>query len=261
MSGLVIFGATGMLGQVLMKEAQARDQQVSGVARRGSDYDLDIGALSSLSDFLCRTKPEIIINSAAIINLVGCEEQPEAADTINAKAVQVMADYCQSSDAFLVQISTDQYFRSMDPVTLHDENAEIHLVNSYARTKYAGEEFALKSHNSIVIRTNVTGCRNARGPTFLEWAVSTLASTEDITGFADYYTSTIDRNSLAKAVFDLLDKQAQTGIYNIASSQVFSKFEFLSALSKELDIPDRMIKNGTVGSVWPDRCITLGLDV
>ncbi|MBL4803074.1 MAG: SDR family oxidoreductase [Emcibacter sp.] len=261
MTGLVIFGATGMLGQALMTEAHARGQKVTGVARRNSDHDLDLANLSALQDFLCQVKPEMMINSAAMISLVGCEEQPESAEAINANAVQVMADYSRLSGAQLVQISTDQYFRAEAPLTRHDETAEIHLVNVYARSKYAGEQFALTAPRSIVIRTNVTGCRHAMGRTFLEWAASTLISAEEIIGFTDYYTSTIDRGSLATALFDLIEKQPEPGVYNVASFQVCSKFAFLSALAKELEIPDRIIKTGALGSARPERCLTSGLDV
>ena len=152
------------------------------------------------------------------------------------KTVQVMADYSRRSGALLVQISTDQYFRSEAPLTRHDEDAEIHLVNSYARSETRRRTICLTAPRSIVVRTNVTGCRNAQGLTFLEWAISTLTSAEDITGYTDYYTSTIDRGSFGNALFDLIEKQVETGIYNIASSQVCSKFAFLSALAKELEM-------------------------
>lgn len=250
-----------MLGQMLAQEAISRGHKATTVARNGCDYDLDISHLTELADFLKRTAPKTIINSAAMISLAACEEQPQLAEITNGRAVGVMAEYCNLSNASLIQISTDQYFKSNNPKKMHDENAEINLVNSYARTKYSGENFALKAAKSIVVRTNVTGCRNANGPTFLEWAVAALTSAQEITGFNDYYTSTIDRVSLAKAIFDLVDKQPKNGIYNIGSSDVCNKFDFLTALSKELGLLNRKIKNGTVSTSWPDRCITSGLDV
>ncbi len=57
-----------------------------------------------------------------------------------------------------MQISTDHYFCGQGDLK-HDESAPVTLLNEYARTKYAGEAFALTNPEACVIRTNVVGFR------------------------------------------------------------------------------------------------------
>ena len=72
-------------------------------------------------------------------------------------------------------VSTDHYWQG-DGRLLHAEDAPIQLVNEYARSKHAGERFALSgSGPSLALRTNIVGVRGWKGrPTFAEWAVGAI---------------------------------------------------------------------------------------
>lgn len=257
---LLLVGATGMLGQALGREAGRRGYGVTSLARSGADITLDITDAAALESAIAAKKPDLIINSAALVDLALCEADPEGANSVNAEAVGVMARQAAAVGAGFVQISSDHFFTG-DGDRLHDEEAEVTLVNAYARSKHAGEGAALGNPDALVLRTNVTGFRGRVGqPTFIEWAFAALGAKESITAFSDYYTSTIDAATFAGIMFDLIAAGA-SGLLNVASRQASSKEAFIRALAGRMGIAEPQISPGSVQGLQPPRAESLGLDV
>ena len=69
-----------------------------------------------------------------------------------------------------------------------------------------------------------------------DWIINTVKSKKEVLAFDDYYVSSIDTLSFTKFLFNLIDKDA-TGIFNLASSEVFSKKELITCFAKNLKIP------------------------
>ncbi len=260
-ASLVIVGSTGLLGQALRSEACKRGYQVYGLARSGADVNLDILDTQELLDALGHVRPKYIINAAALINLDECERNPARAHEINALAVKNIANYCQKYDVKLVQISTDHYF-SGDGQALHNEQAEVQLLNAYAKSKYEGELFAQSVPNSLILRTNIVGFRGWVGrPTFVEWAITALSEGSPLTLFDDFFTSSIHVRAFSDSLFDLIDKNA-LGIFNLAAREVASKADFLLKLAHQLELSVSGCTFGSVHSVGGVlRADSLGLDV
>ena len=128
------------------------------------------------------------------------------------------------------------------------------------RTKFAGEEFALAFPNALVVRTNMTGRRGWKQPTFFEWAASSLRHRAPMALFDDYFTSTIDAASLAAAVFDLVERKAH-GLLNVASRDVASKRSFVEALARALGIDPDWVTVTSVKTLSVPRAESAGLDV
>lgn len=256
----LILGATGMVGQALMTEAQGRFGEVSGAARRDAEWHVDFCDPASLRHVLNSCESDLVVNAVALTAFDACEKDPVLARALNADSVTIIAEYCKASGAELVQISTDQFYVG-DREALHDEQAPVHLLNEYARSKYAGEKNALAIPNALVVRTNVTGWRHWQGrPSFIEWAISALRSGEKITAFEDYYTSTIDSGALARSVFDL-SQAGHKGVFNVACREVSSKSVFIFRLASRLGVPDANIVIGSVVSLGTNRAESCGLAV
>ena len=254
----LILGSTGMLGQALAAEAASRGHDVVGAARNGGDERVDIADSGALAATLDRIRPELIVNSAAIVSLDACERDPEMAYAVNARPLATLAEWSELHGCKLVQISTDHFF-TRDGQAKHDEDAAVTLLNEYARTKFEGERFALRNPDALVVRTNVTGFRgDSSRPTFIEWAIGALRRQEPLTLFDDFWTSTIASRALAAAVFELLDAQ---GVLNVASSQVSTKKEFIEALAARMALEPGPIEVGSVRGLEPPRAESLGLDV
>ena len=249
-----------MVGQAVLAEADARGLGPVGAARSGTDIKLDLSSGDGVKAAFDRLAPSIVVNCAAEVDLVACERDPGAAYMINSRAVAILAAATTRVGARLVQVSTDQFF-SGDGDDPHPEGAPVTLLNEYARTKLAGEAFALAVPNSLVVRTNVTGYRAEElRPTFIEWAIAAIERQDQLTLFDDYYTSTLDAGNLAAAAFDLLEA-GTSGLINVASSEVSNKLTFIRALAERLGTPLSSPSVGSIRDLEPPRAESTGLDV
>ena len=260
---VLVLGATGMLGQALMIEARRRGINAIGVARSGADISLDIADAIHLKKTLEQLRPEVIINTIAITNILACEKKPCLAYFVNARSVSMLAEYARENGAYLIQISTDHYYTN-DRDSRHAETSPVRLINEYTRTKFAGENFALTCPRALVVRTNIVGFRHKHKkdqPTFAEWVIQTLKNGLPIILFDDFFTSSIHVAQLSTALFDILDKHPY-GVLNLASRDVFNKKVFIEAIASCLGYSLSYARTGSVlESADVPRAESLGLDV
>ncbi len=256
---ILLFGATGMLGQAIAAEARRRGHALAAVSRHGPDWLVDLAEAEDARALMRAVRPDLVINAAAIASIAACERDPGLAYRINAAAVSAMAEHCRASDIPFVQISTDHFFTGDDDAR-HGEVAPVTLLNEYARSKYLAEGFALVAPRALVLRTNVTGMRGRiDDPTFAEWALDALVHRKPLRLFDDFFTSTLDTPSFAAAMFDLVERRAQ-GIVNIGARTVASKRGFVHALARCLGIRLDWDERASVQSMTPPRAESLGLD-
>jgi len=258
---VLVIGSTGMLGQALMLEMKRRGIDVIGIARSGADISCDIVDDRTLSNIILSIKPQIIINSAAMVSLAKCEEKPDYTYLVNARPASILTEIARKSGIYFVQISTDHYYTG-DCNIKHTEEHPIRLINEYSRTKYAAERFALTNPNALVIRTNIVGFRNKiETSTFVEWAIQNIENKSPMTLFDDYFISSINVTQFSSALLDIIEKKT-TGVLNVASREVFSKKTFICALAKKMAYSLNNIKIGSVFDAGDaSRAESIGLDV
>ena len=107
MNRILIAGGTGLLGPYLA-EAACRMGEVVVSSRRTSP-PLDLEDAASVSDFMARHKPDIVVHTAGLTDVDVCERQPEAADRANHVSIRNLAASTPAA-ARLVYISTDQVY-------------------------------------------------------------------------------------------------------------------------------------------------------
>ena len=257
---ILLFGATGMLGQAIAVESQRRGLVLIGASRHGPDRTVDLADAKDARELMRAIRPDLIINAAAMASIEACERDPALAYRVNTAAVATMSEYCRSAGIPFVHISTDHFFTG-DGDAPHGESAPVTLLNEYARTKYLAEGFALVPPRALVLRTNVTGFRRRRDdPTFVEWALDAIERRKPLRLFEDYFTSTIDASSFVASMFDLLTRRA-TGLVNVGARAITSKRHFVQALARSLGIWLDWDEPASVATLVPQRAESLGLDV
>ncbi len=249
-----------MLGQALLSEAGMRALRAAGAARSGADHACDLTDAAAVMKLVTGLAPKLVVNAAALTDLNACEADPGLAYRINARAVAILAEACRAAGSRLLQVSTDHFF-SGDGADRHDEVAPVRLVNEYARSKYAGEAFALALPGTLVLRTNITGFRAWAGkPTFAEWLIGAIERDETMTLFEDFWTSTMDAPGFARAALDLSAAGA-AGLLNLASREVANKRMFAEAMARALGCRPTRATAGSVAALPVRRAESAGLDV
>jgi len=255
---IIVLGSTGMLGQELTRYFSSIGNDVVGVARNNADYNLDITDDKKLLSCFEAERPDIIINTVAIVNLNECEMDKGNSYLVNSRPAGVISEYCFDNDIYFIQVSTDHYYYG-DADKKHLETDKIYLLNEYARTKYVAELLTLNNPNSLVIRTNIVGFRGRKNDTFVEWALNSLKSQEHINVFDDYYTSSIDVYNFSKILNDLI-KDRPSGIFNIASSDVSSKKDFIFSLADSFNLSHSNCTPSNINNDGLIRATSLGLN-
>jgi dTDP-4-dehydrorhamnose reductase len=101
---VTIFGATGLLGQALMREWQ--QDQVIGLGSR----DADIRSADQVGNAIARHQPEWIVLAAAYTDVDGCETHRELAFDVNCKGAVNVARAAAQFGSRLIFLSTDYVF-------------------------------------------------------------------------------------------------------------------------------------------------------
>ncbi len=253
----LVLGSTGMLGQSVIKKLQS--QSINYL--QPSSLELNLTRRTDIIDYIYTHKPNCIINCAANVNLQHCEDNPTKALQVNATPSKHILSCIDEIPFKYVYISTDHYYTNENSLK-HSENHPIELLNSYSKSKYEGEQFALKNKNSLCLRTNIIGFRNnLKKPTFIEWAINSILTDTHIYLFDDFFTSPISTNQFVKYMFMLINNN-ESGVINLASSTVSNKKDFILMLAKKLGVKYDNFETKSITTLKGlKRANSLGLNV
>lgn len=144
-----VTGGGGMLATAVAAEFRSRGDEVIAPARA----QLDVTSPAAVDDRLASELPDVVVQCAAYTAVDAAESDFERASLVNATATGYLAAACDRTRALLVYPSTDYVFRG-DASEPYSPSHPTNPVNAYGRSKAAGEEAALASPNSLVVRTS-----------------------------------------------------------------------------------------------------------
>jgi dTDP-4-dehydrorhamnose reductase len=129
---ITIFGATGLLGEALMRAGTGHE--LSGI----SSKDADIRDPQRVAAVVERTRPEWIVLAAAYTDVDGCETNPELALDVNVRGVTNVARAAKQHGSRLLFLSTDYVFdgTKTTPYEIDDPRAPRSV---YGRSKAEAE--------------------------------------------------------------------------------------------------------------------------
>ncbi len=244
---ILITGASGMLGKDIVKVFQyISGNEVTAVFRSSKDnvhfkgiriINIDITQSIEFAKVLREVMPDIIIHSAAIINVDQCESIKDDALKLHSTIVSTIAMY--SSYSKFVYVSSDSVFEGSKGD--YKETDTPSPINYYAQSKFEGEKNTLTLlSNSIVVRTNIYGFHFNGKNSLAEWALKNLKSGTSIEGFTDVYFNPVYTFQLAEILKELIDKDYK-GLIHVGSGEYISKYHFLINLAKAFGYNQELI--------------------
>jgi dTDP-4-dehydrorhamnose reductase len=234
---LLVVGGAGMLGHEIVKHFSQNDSyKVMSLQRNSEEIQfpnnvdvrsVDITDEPSFGEFLEISKPDLIINCAALVDLDLCESDFNLAIKVNCNTLKIIKEY--SGKSKLVHISTDSVFNGTQGN--YSETDSVDPLNNYAKSKYQGELAAMDIENSIIIRTNIFGFHHQKSKVSLaEWALENLTHEIKINGFGDVYFNPVYTGQLSLVIENLIGVDF-SGLINVGSDEFISKFDFLKKLA------------------------------
>jgi dTDP-4-dehydrorhamnose reductase len=154
---LLLLGARGQVGW----ELQRALAPLGPVTALGS-AEADFADPDGLARLVAGRRPAWVVNAAAYTGVDAAEDEPEAAERVNATAVAALARGAAEAGAWLVHYSTDYVFDGAKgaPYAEDDDPAPLGV---YGRTKLAGEQAVRQAGpRHLVFRTQWVYARRRR---------------------------------------------------------------------------------------------------
>jgi dTDP-4-dehydrorhamnose reductase len=228
---VTIFGATGLLGNALMREWEG--DAVIGLGSR----DCDIRDEEQVTNAFRQHQPEQVVLAAAYTDVDGCETHRELAFDVNCRGAVNVVQSAMQHNCRVLFLSTDYVFDGTKRQP-YETNDPVAPRSVYGQTKAAAEaEIHKLLPDCCILRTSwVFG---VGGKCFPDTILKLAASREELEVVDDQRgcpTYTVD---LARAIVALCRKGIR-GIVHATNQGDCTWFEFASYLVKLSDLPTRI---------------------
>lgn len=226
---IYVTGVAGMLGYGIYRTLHSRaeitgmdllDIKIPGLSYRVlSLFDTD-----AVEKSIVEAGPDVLIHTAAYVNVDGCEQEPEYARRLNTQVTEHLADICGRHGIKMAYISTDAVFDGTDP-KLYTEDDPVNPINVYGRTKLDGETAVLRYPGNLVFRTNIYGLNIQKKRSFGEWVYCSLKQGETLNMFTDIDFSPILVDELAELLYEACAKELD-GRFHACGTGCITKYDF-----------------------------------
>lgn len=263
MTRILITGASGLLGANLALQA-AQQYEVVGVVNQHPLQSTPFGTISvDLLDFDAiphlfeQTKPDWVINCAAIASLDEAEKQPALAQRMNAELPGRLAAEAAKHSARFLHVSTDAVFDGTKGN--YDEQDVPSPLSVYGRTKRIAELAVKAAHpHALILRPNFFGWSISGNRSLAEAFYNNLSQSKSMRGFTDRLFCPLHVTDLSEIILELLARDLR-GLYHAVSSDSMSKYEFGQALAKRFGLDADLIEPSVSPETGAPRALNLSL--
>jgi dTDP-4-dehydrorhamnose reductase len=235
---ILVTGANGLLGQKLVRHIERKTSDtVIATARKPLNIALARGAFQILNitdpeevkKVIRTTRPDVVVNAAAMTQVDQCETDREACVENNTTAVRHLVEACADAGCHLVQVSTDFIFDgSHGPL---DETETPGPVNFYGQTKLAAEQIVTSSAVSwsIVRTVLVYGItEDMSRSNIVLWVKKNLEEGKTINVVQDQWRTPTLAEDLAKGCYLVASKKA-SGIFHVSGEEMMTPYDMAMA--------------------------------
>ena len=234
----LVLGSNGQLGQALAETVP------SGAEVVGLDLpELDITSPGDVSAVVREVKPTVIINAAAYTAVDKAESEAELAEAVNVTGPRNIAAAAKDVSARLIHISTDFVFDG-EAVEPYRTDSATNPLSIYGRTKRDGETAVLDALPTAAAVVRTAWLYSKTGGNFVKTMLRLMGERDELSVVADQRGTPTWANSLAEAVWALVEVREFHGTYHWTDAGECTWHEFAVAIQEEalaLGLLDRAI--------------------
>ncbi len=258
---ILLTGASGLLGQKILDKLTKRRDRVVAIYNRNPiniyssniiGIRMDISNTIVLEDLIMKTKPDIIVHTAALTNVDECETNKEKAWKINVEATRSIVRAARVVKSYIVYVSTDYVFDGEKG--LYKEKDLVNPINYYGLTKLLGEELVRSSDllYTIVRPSAIYGLGGSK-KSFAEYVIEKLLRNEEVYAVIDQYVSPTLNTLLAEAIVEIMDLRPM-GILHVAGERM-NRYEFAIKIAEAFNLPKEKIRRASMKDMkhWKAR--------
>lgn len=221
---VTIFGATGLLGQALIREWKS--DEVTGLGSKDADIRDPQQVLAAIQ----RTQPEWIVLAAAYTDVDGCESNRELAFAVNCIGAANVAEAARASGSRLLFLSTDYVFDGLSTTPYETDHPRA-PQSVYGKSKADAEQQLLEIlPECCIVRTS--WLFGVGGKCFPDTIIKVAATKPEIDVVDDQRGRPTYVPDLARAIIQLCRRQA-TGIVHVTNAGDCTWFEFAREIIRD----------------------------
>jgi dTDP-4-dehydrorhamnose reductase len=216
---VMVLGASGLLGQALMREWSGNSNEIVGLCSR----DVNICDVAKVQEVVEKARPEWIVLAAAYTDVDGCETHQDLAFAVNRDGAVNVARAAKQSGSKLLFLSSDYVFdgKKTSPYEIDDAR---NPQSVYGRAKAEAEIGLIEAlPQCCIARTSwLFGVGGKCFPDTILKLASSRPALDVVNDQRGCPTYSVD---LARAIIQLCRKDA-SGIVHVTNSENCSWFEF-----------------------------------
>jgi len=191
----------------------------------------------ALEPILDSTRPEWVVNCAALANLESCEEDPDLAKRMNTDLPRRLARACKARDIRFVHISTDAVFDgSKDGFYTEDDTPN--PLGIYSKTKLESEGAVLaEDAAALVARVNFYGWSLGGRRSLAEFFFNNLTNHKSMSGFTDVIFCPMLVNDTVRLLVKMMQR-GLSGLYHLVGPQAMSKYQFGVEIARRFSLKE-----------------------
>jgi dTDP-4-dehydrorhamnose reductase len=248
---ILVLGSTGCLGTSLEKVFK-KDNNIKYIGCTHSD--VEITNKNKLEEIIKKNKPNIIINTVALIGIKFCEENPKKTMEVNAFSVFDLSKICKKNNIVLVQISTHAVFDGKNKKP-YNENDTPNPLNIYAYSKLVSEYFVKQNLEKYFILRMPTmyGPRRNKTLGFVDKMINMMKQGKSLKIAGDRMDSPSYAFNIANKINKII-KSKNYGIYHMFDKGMVSYYELVVEIAKIIKFKGKIkkAKNSDFESAAPN---------
>jgi dTDP-4-dehydrorhamnose reductase len=247
---ILVTGANGLLGQKLVELISTKEDYLIATAKsklvlplpRGEYHSLDITNREQTLEVIEKSKPDVVINTAAMTQVDHCETEREKCWLNNVTAVEHLIEACAKSNTHFIQVSTDFIFDGTHGPL--DENEKPNPLSYYGESKWAAEIVVQTSTLPwAILRTvlvyGVT--KDMSRSNIVLWVKKSLEEGKQINVVNDQWRTPTLAEDLAMGCYLAATKKA-TGIFNISGEEMMTPYDIAIATADFFKLDKSLIQ-------------------
>ena len=227
--GVMVLGASGMLGHVVATLLEEKGYEVVSVSRRGSFGHLpeavDLEDWTTLRFHIEKHRPEWIVNAAGLLN-DEVDRHTASAILVNSFLPRMLADLGPEMGFRLITVGSDCVFQGdrggYSVIDIPDAHS------AYGKSKHLGE---VNNKRDLTIRTSIVGPEiDLAGRGLLQWFMS---QEPDADGWISAVWTGVTTLELAKVIEGVVSGECQeTGLWHCVPAAPITKFDLLKLMNE-----------------------------
>jgi dTDP-4-dehydrorhamnose reductase len=226
MHNIIVFGASGQLGQCLQLVSQERNIDSIHFLPEESANILD---QQMLRDIFEQYQPAYCINCAAYTAVDKAEDETDLARKINRDGAENLAQWCRQLNTTLIHISTDFVFAGTGNQPLL-ESDEADPISIYGLTKLEGEQ-AIQAQTDRYFILRTSWLYSEFGNNFVKTMLRLGQEKEELRIIWDQLGTPTYGIDLANCILEIIATGNQDfGIYHYSNEGATSWYDFARAI-------------------------------